>query len=135
MKKITLLLIIIGTLSTANSQARIVLGEQEKADINVGCLFPLTGRGGQYGQDSKIGIQLALEKLATKKDTYPSIKIIIEDSRSKASRATRLVKNLVKNNQVRFICGVVNSSIALQVAQVTEKEKQSSFSVSAILAQ
>ncbi|MGB3383248.1 MAG: ABC transporter substrate-binding protein [Marinomonas sp.] len=122
MKRLTLLLTIIGMLTAANSQARIVLGEQEKADINVGCLFPLTGRGGQYGQDSKIGIQLALEKLAAKKDTYPSIKIIIEDSRSKSSRATRLVKKLVKEDQVRFICGVVNSSIALQVAQVTEKE-------------
>ncbi|MEL0623490.1 ABC transporter substrate-binding protein [Marinomonas arenicola] len=122
MKRLTLLLTIIGMLTATNSQARIVLGEQEKADINVGCLFPLTGRGGQYGQDSKIGIQLALEKLAAKKDIYPSIKIIIEDSRSKSSRATRLVKKLVKEDQVRFICGVVNSSIALQVAQVTEKE-------------
>jgi branched-chain amino acid transport system substrate-binding protein len=122
MKKTIWLLTLLGCFTAANSQAEIVLGNQDKADVNVGCLFPLTGRGGLYGEDSKIGIQLALEKLADKTDHYPSLKIIIEDSRSKASRATRLVKELVKDHQTRFICGVVNSSIAWQVAQVAEQE-------------
>ncbi|PJE55168.1 ABC transporter substrate-binding protein [Marinomonas sp. BSi20584] len=122
MKKLTWLLALLGCFTATNSQAEIVLGNQDKADINVGCLFPLTGRGGLYGEDSKIGIQLALEQLANKTDHYPSLKIIIEDSRSKASRATRLVKELVRDHQTRFICGVVNSSIAWQVAQVAEQE-------------
>jgi len=122
MKKLTWLLTLLGCFTTTNNQAEIVLGHQDKADVNIGCLFPLTGRGGLYGEDSKIGIQLALEKLADKTDDYPSLKIIIEDSRSKASRATRLVKELVRDHQTRFICGVVNSSIAWQVAQVAEQE-------------
>jgi branched-chain amino acid transport system substrate-binding protein len=122
MKIITFLLTLIGGLTTIHGQAEIVLGSQEAADVNVGCLFPLTGRGGLYGEDSKIGIQLALEQLTAKPDYYPSLKIIIEDSRSKASRSTRLVKELVRDHQTRFICGVVNSSIAWQVAQVAEEE-------------
>ncbi|KZN14462.1 ABC transporter substrate-binding protein [Marinomonas sp. TW1] len=122
MKQLTWLLTLLGCFTATNSQAEIVLGHQDKADVNVGCLFPLTGRGGLYGEDSKIGIQLALEKLADKTDDYPSLKIIIEDSRSKASRATRLVKELIRDHQTRFICGVVNSSIAWQVAQVAEQE-------------
>lgn len=122
MKKLTWLLTLLGCFTITHSSAEIILGDHENAEMNIGCLFPLTGRGGLYGEDSKIGIQLALEQLAAKPNHYPSLKIIIEDSRSKASRATRLVKELVRGHQARFICGVVNSSIAWQVAQVAQEE-------------
>jgi len=106
------------------STAEIHIGASEQeADVTVGCLFPLSGRGGQYGRDSAVGIQLAFEHLAKQTQKKPAIRVLIEDSRSKASRATRLVRNFVKIHNARFICGVVNSAIAAQVLRIAAEEK------------
>ncbi len=107
-----------------SAQAELVIGASEKeAEVTVGCLFPLNGRGGLYGRDSAVGIQLAFEWLEQQNTDYPKIRVLIEDTRSKPSRATRLVRDFVHNDGARFICGVVNSSIAWQVSQLAQKEK------------
>lgn len=106
------------------AQAELVLGASEdEADVKVGCLFPLNGRGGLYGKDSAVGIQLAFEWLEQQETDYPKIRVMIEDSRSKLSRATRLVRDFVREDGARFICGVVNSDIAWQISQIAEQEK------------
>ncbi|WP_235009071.1 ABC transporter substrate-binding protein [Marinobacterium lutimaris] len=106
------------------AQAELAIGASaEEAEVTVGCLFPLNGRGGLYGKDSAVGIRLAFEWLAQQESDYPKMRVLIEDSRSKPSRATRLVRDFVHNEGARFICGVVNSSIAWQVSQVAQAEK------------
>lgn len=105
-------------------QAEISLGASDtEAQVRVGCLFPLSGRGGLYGRDSAVGIQLALEWLQQQPVDYPQLQIRIADSRSKASRATRLAREFVREHGARFICGVVNSAVAWQVAQIAESER------------
>ena len=102
----------------------LVLGASKAdAQASVGCLFPMGGRGGIYGQDSVIGIKLAFERLQQPPLSYPPIRVLVADSSSKASKAARQVRDFVRKDGVRFICGVVNSSIALQVAEVAEEEK------------
>lgn len=104
--------------------AELALGaSKEQAQTTVGCLFPMSGRGGLYGQDSVIGIQLAFEHLNKLNQQQSSLRVLVADSSSKASKATRQVRDFVRNDGVRFICGVVNSAIALQVAQVADEEK------------
>ena len=90
---------------------------EEDAQETVGCLFPMSGRGGLYGRDSVAGIQLAFEHIEVQPYQSPPIRVLFSDTSSKASKAARQVRNFVRQNKVRFICGVVNSSIALQVAQ------------------
>ncbi|CUB03183.1 ABC transporter substrate-binding protein [Marinomonas fungiae] len=114
----TLSALLLGQPSFAYTQ----LGSISEDAVKVGCLFPMTGRGGLYGHDSQIGIQIALEHIAAY-DRYPKLQVMIEDSRSKASRATRIAKDFVQVHGASFLCGVVNSSVALQVAQVAEEEK------------
>lgn len=94
-----------------------------QAQASVGCLFPMSGKGGLYGQDSVTGIQLAFEFLNKQQPPAPKIRVIVADSSSKASKATRQVRNFIQREKVSFICGVVNSAIALQVAQVASEEK------------
>jgi len=96
---------------------------RDEAQATVGCLFPMSGRGGLYGQDSVVGIQLAFEHLQQLPQDYPKIRVLISDSRSKASRAARQVRDFVRSEGARFICGVVNSAIALQIAQVADDER------------
>ncbi|MGB0732690.1 MAG: ABC transporter substrate-binding protein, partial [Pontibacterium sp.] len=93
------------------------------AEVTVGCLYPLSGRGGLYGSDSAVGIQLAFEALEERGLTYPPIRVLIVDSRSKGSRTARLVRHFIHNEKVRFLCGVVNSAIAAQVIDITTKER------------
>lgn len=94
---------------------------KENAQATVGCLFPMSGRSGLYGRDSVAGIQLALEYLA--QEPHPKIRVLIADSSSKVSKAARQVRDFIRSDGARFICGVVNSVIALQVVQITEEEK------------
>ncbi|MFT6916317.1 MAG: branched-chain amino acid transport system substrate-binding protein [Motiliproteus sp.] len=111
-------------LSLPANAAGLALGASEaQAQATVGCLFPMSGRGGLYGQDSVIGIQLAFEHLGRQEPQQPALRVLVADSSSKASKATRQVRDFVRNDGVRFICGVVNSAIALQVAQVATEEK------------
>lgn len=118
------LMALLSALMARPAAAELVLGaSEERAAVKVGCLFPLNGRGGLYGKDSAVGIQLAFEWLAQQDADYPPLRVMIEDSRSKSSRATRLVRDFIRQDGVRFICGVVNSDIAWQVAQVAQQEK------------
>jgi branched-chain amino acid transport system substrate-binding protein len=111
-------------LSLPTNAVELALGaSKEQAQTTVGCLFPMSGRGGLYGQDSLIGIQLAFEHLKGQQQSFSAIRVLVADSSSKASKAVRQVRNFVHNDGVRFICGVVNSAVALQVAQVAEEEK------------
>ncbi|MDV2079213.1 ABC transporter substrate-binding protein [Marinobacter xestospongiae] len=108
----------------ARVEARVTLGvPAAQADVQVGCLFPLDGRGGLYGKDSLVGIRLALEWLEQQETPYPSLHIMVEDSRSRVSRAVRLVRGFVREDNARFLCGVVNSAIAWAVSQVAESER------------
>ncbi len=118
------IVIILFLFSLSIQASEIELGApRDQADVTVGCLFPLGGRGGLYGQDRAVGIQLAFEWLKQQEQDYPKLRVLITDSRSKASKAARLVRDCVRTEHARFICGVVNSSIAIQVAEVAEQEK------------
>ena len=110
-------------LNTVEAEELALGASKADAQATVGCLFPMGGRGGIYGQDSVIGIKLAFEHLKKQPLPYPPIRVLVSDSSSKASKAARQVRNFVRKDGVRFICGVVNSAIALQVAEVAEEEK------------
>lgn len=106
------------------AQANISLGaDADEAQVKVGCLYPLSGRGGLYGLDSVVGIQVALDWLKLQPVDYPRMQIFIADTRSRPSRTTRLAREFVRERNARFICGVVNSAIALEVAEVVSSER------------
>lgn len=117
------LLLLLWSFTYCQAAERSLGAPADEAQVTVGCLFPMSGRGGLYGQDSVVGIQLAFEHLKSLPQAYPPIRVLVADSRSKASRAARQVREFVHNEGARFICGVVNSAIALQVAQVAEDER------------
>lgn len=108
-------------LSATTAFARQELGaSKEEADVNVGCLFPLSGYGVRFGNDSSVGIKLALEDIEKNIPNPPKIRVLIEDTKLKASKAIRHVRDYVKNDKTKFICGIVSSSIALEVTKIIE---------------
>ncbi len=106
----------------AGAPARIELGAAAaEADVTVGCMFPMTGRSAIYGRDSVGGIRVALERLRAGGGRTPRIRVLVDDSRSKAAYAVRLAEDYVRRENARFVCGVVSSGVGLAVSRLAEQ--------------
>lgn len=124
-KKVSLTLLVACTLAfaPAASGARIELGAREGADATVGCLFPMTGRGGLYGRDSVVAMNMALDEIAARGDGYPRVRVLVEDSKSRPSLGAQLAQRFIDNDKVDFLCGVVSSAVALAVTDIAHTRK------------
>ncbi|WP_269584117.1 ABC transporter substrate-binding protein [Roseibium sp. Sym1] len=112
MRKVFLILVAFAGLVLA-----LPVTADDELRVKAGCLYPLTGPGALYGRDSAVAIKLAQQTLESRKDLgYPQIDVIIEDSRSKSLRSLQIARRLVEEDQVDFLCGVVNSSVARAVS-------------------
>ncbi len=88
-----------------------------EADLSVGCLYPMSGRAGGLGRDSVVGLKLALRYIAERTDgPWPQLRVYLGDTKSKRSTAVNLAERLIDNHGVRFLCGVVNSSVAIEIS-------------------
>lgn len=94
---------------------------EQDADITVGCLYPMSGRAGGLGRDSVLGIGIAIKYLEENASPdRPRLRILLGDTKSKLSTATALAKRFVENEGASFLCGVVNSSVAIEVTSVAK---------------
>lgn len=111
-------------LATAGSAlARVELGAPaDKAELTIGCMFPMTGRSGIYGRDSVGGMRVALAELE-RAGNAPRLRILVEDDRSKASYAVRIADGFIRNDDARVLCGVVSSGVAQAVSALAERRK------------
>jgi branched-chain amino acid transport system substrate-binding protein len=102
------------------SKALESLGASEDtADIVVGCLYPMSGRAGVLGRDSVVGIRLALQYIEQQGvPTLPRLRVLLGDTKSKRSTAVTIAKRFVEEERATFLCGVVNSSVAIQVTEI-----------------
>jgi branched-chain amino acid transport system substrate-binding protein len=103
--------------------------------INIACLFPMTGPGASYGEDSVAAIRIAEEELKEQRkrylavngrddaSLYPTIHTLIGDTKSKPLRAVQLARNFIDKNHVKFLCGGVSSNVALAVTKVARDKK------------
>jgi branched-chain amino acid transport system substrate-binding protein len=124
-RMLTWALMIGASLAPAAASARVELGAAAgKADVTVGCMFPLAGRAAVFGRDSIAGIKLALADLQAEVGPQQALKlrILVEDDRSKASFAVRIAKDFVRRDHVRFLCGIVSSGVAQAVSRVAKEQ-------------
>jgi branched-chain amino acid transport system substrate-binding protein len=92
--------------------------------IKVGALYPMSGRGGLYGQDSEAAIKIALLEVNAK--GLPGgrkLDVIVTDDQSKPALAVTLAKRYITEDKVKFLYGVVSSSAALAVTEVSKEYK------------
>ncbi|MGB0683195.1 MAG: ABC transporter substrate-binding protein [Magnetovibrionaceae bacterium] len=121
MKRLCALLVLLLVGYALPAQALTELGASaDDAEVEVGCLYPLSGINQLYGRDSLVAIELALEDIARTMPEPPRIRILVEDTKLKASRTIRLVRNFAQKHQMRFICGIVSSGIALEVTKIID---------------
>src|SRR5690606_30577174 len=95
--------------------------------VEIGCMFPMTGRGALYGRDSVAAIEMAVEEINSKGGAAGRLlRAYHADSQSKPAFAVSIARRYIDDLKVHFLCGVVSSSVGLAVSEVA-RERQTIF--------
>lgn len=106
-----------------------VRDHSQNLGYRIGVVLPLTGRAATYGERSLNGISLAADQLNSDAPfvDHP-IKLIVEDSQSKATHAVSSFRKLVDIDNVPVVVGLLTSDEALSCAPIAEQTKTVLFS-------
>lgn len=119
-----LALLVFAAAAPATAWARVEIGAPaDTADVTIGCMFPMTGRAAIYGRDSIAGMKLALSELERTGGNPPKLRVLVDDTRSKASYAVRIAEDFIRRDGARFLCGMVSSGVAHAVSKVALKHR------------
>lgn len=111
------------TMNETTSVGRVELGaDAADADATIACLYPMTGRAASYGRDSIVAIRMALDELATD-PAAPRLRVIVDDSRSKASFAVRMVEDFIEQDNANILCGMTSSGVGMAVSRLARQRK------------
>ncbi|WP_434355132.1 ABC transporter substrate-binding protein [Parasalinivibrio latis] len=106
----------------AFAQGEVVIGaSKEEADLEVGCMYPLTGASSLWGNDAVVALEMAVNKLLAEPG-LPKIRVYVADTMGKQFRSREIALQFV-NRGVQVLCGVVNSNIALEVSQIAREHE------------
>jgi branched-chain amino acid transport system substrate-binding protein len=75
------------------------------ADVTIGVLLPLSGKGASYGQHQQTAITMALEQLQQSGIKGEKVKVITYDTRGENAEAISLTRRLIHNDKVLAIIG------------------------------
>ena len=97
---------------------------EERRELRLGFIGPLSGDIAAYGQDERNAVQLALEDLETRK-SLPGYKlsVIFEDGRCNGKDASVAAQKLINIDKVRIILGGCCSGETLAAAPIAERAK------------
>ncbi len=85
--------------------ASLMLGSAAPAfaDVKVGVLMPMSGKGASYGQHQEIAMKMAQEEL--QKASGEKIELVVYDTRGENAEAINLTRKLIFNDKVAAIIG------------------------------
>jgi branched-chain amino acid transport system substrate-binding protein len=75
------------------------------ADVRIGVLLPLSGKGASYGQHQDVAIKMALEQLEKTGIKGEKVDLVVYDTRGENSEAINLTRKLIFNDKVLAIIG------------------------------
>jgi branched-chain amino acid transport system substrate-binding protein len=92
--------------------------------IKIGAPLILTGKLASFGEDTRKGIDLAVQEINSHGGINgKQIEIIYEDTKGEVSTAVTSVNKLINVDEVKIIIGPIGSGELLSIAPNTEKEK------------
>lgn len=93
--------------------------------VVIGAALPLTGPTSYYGEDSKRGIDMALDEInAAGGVRGHQLRIVYEDTQGNGKQAINAVRKLISADNVPVIIGCGTSTETLAVAPVVEESKR-----------
>jgi len=75
------------------------------ADVKIGVLMPLSGKGASYGQHQDVAMKMALEQLQKTGIKGEKVELVVYDTRGENSEAINLTRKLIFNDKVLAIVG------------------------------
>ncbi|SDT46303.1 ABC transporter substrate-binding protein [Bradyrhizobium canariense] len=75
------------------------------ADVKIGVLMPLSGKGASYGQHQEIAMKMALEELQKTGIKGEKVEAVVYDTRGENAEAITLTRKLIFNDKVLAIIG------------------------------
>ena len=102
------------------AQAKILIADINKRSVysryTIGCLLPLSGSFGIYGNRALKGIELAFHQFNASNPESP-LKIVVKDTASDPVRAAAAVKELFEENVAAIIGPIIAAGSAAKAAQ------------------
>ena len=122
MKKIIIGIIVLAVIVWGGVELFGTKEEKTKEAIKIGAALSLTGKAAYYGEQTKNGLELAIEKI--KEENYPfELELIYEDTQSDATPAVSAINKLIDIDKVKLIIGPIRSSDVLAAAPIAEKNR------------
>lgn len=95
--------------------------------VKIGVILPLTGDRASFGQNSKRGMDIAINEINSVDTIGINYEYIVEDSRGKAQVAVTAFNKLANDN-VKIVVGPISSQEVLAIAPIAEVKKIILFS-------
>lgn len=97
-------------------------------EVKIGYLLPLTADSAPQGQQSKRGIDMAVEEInaagGIKSLGGAQLKIVYADTQGKPQVAVQEAERLIAQEKVDFLAGAYNSGVTLPASEVAERYKK-----------
>lgn len=87
--------------------------------LKIGVILPLTGKGSEYGQSAREGIEFALKKLAKEGREF---ELVWENDEFDVKKTVAAYHKLTKIDGIKIIIGPVGSTHVLAVAPLADKD-------------
>src|ERR1700743_512014 len=86
--------------------ALLGLAQPALADVKIGILMPLSGKGASYGQHQETAMKMALEELEKRGGIKgEKVQVVVYDTRGENAEAINLTRKLISNDKVLAIIG------------------------------
>jgi branched-chain amino acid transport system substrate-binding protein len=85
--------------------ALLGLAQPASADVKIGILMPLSGKGASYGQHQETAMKMALEELQKTGIKGEKVEAVVYDTRGENAEAINLTRKLIANDKVLAIIG------------------------------
>jgi branched-chain amino acid transport system substrate-binding protein len=98
--------------------------KREPKEIKIGVILPLTGSAAVWGENAKMGLEIALEEVNEAGGVMgKKVKLIFEDSQSDPAKAVSSLQKLIATDKVPVVIGDIASSSVLAMAPIAERSK------------
>src|SRR5690625_1842820 len=96
-------------------------------DVNVGCVLPLTGASAAIGEQTRAGVQVAIDEINEQGGIEAlggaKLNVIFGDSQSKADVGVSETERLIRREKVSVLCGAFNSNVTHAATEGAERTK------------
>jgi branched-chain amino acid transport system substrate-binding protein len=96
-----------------------------RGSVDIGCLYPMTGRAALYGKDSLAAAEMAIDEINAEGGAAGMpLRLFVADDQSKPAFASRIARQYIVERKVDFLCGGISSTVGLAVSKISQEYRK-----------